>query len=314
MPLALIVIIAVVVLVAIWFIAIYNGIVTADNKCENAWQTIDAQLQRRNDLIPNLVETVKGYAAHESGTLEAVTAARSAVASATTPEAKMEASNMLTNTLKSLFAVAEAYPNLKANTNFQAPDRPHRHGEQDQLRSHELQRRRARVQQRHQDVPRQHRGRQQVPASSGLSRYRGIRAPGTKRQVLARRSSVRTGPQPFWLGSFFGPWSGCACAGASRCGSTPLYRTDGLSEETVRTRTYRIEKVAHGQFSRTIRPCDTNARRDTLRDQPIPSPGRLCVVRPPFAPRHGGHAAQSAPPRCSQRLPPRCPRRESRPS
>jgi len=63
--LPLIVIIAVVVLVAIWFIAIYNGIVTADNKCENAWQTIDAQLQRRNDLIPNLVETVKGYAAHE---------------------------------------------------------------------------------------------------------------------------------------------------------------------------------------------------------------------------------------------------------
>jgi len=119
MPLALIILIVVIVLVAIWFVVIYNGIVTADNKCENAWQTIDAQLQRRNDLIPNLVETVKGYAAHESGTLEAVTAARSAVAGATTPEAKMEASNMLTNTLKSLFAVAEAYPNLKANTNFQ---------------------------------------------------------------------------------------------------------------------------------------------------------------------------------------------------
>ena len=94
MPLALIILIVVIVLVAIWFVVIYNGIVTADNKCENAWQTIDAQLQRRNDLIPNLVETVKGYAAHESGTLEAVTAARSAVAGATTPEAKMEASNM----------------------------------------------------------------------------------------------------------------------------------------------------------------------------------------------------------------------------
>ena len=80
-------IVAVVLVVA--YISIYNGIVTADNKCDNAWQTIDAQLQRRNDLIPNLVETVKGYAAHESGTLEAVTAARSAVASAPTPEAKM---------------------------------------------------------------------------------------------------------------------------------------------------------------------------------------------------------------------------------
>ena len=116
---AIIILVVVIVLVAIWFVTIYNGIVTADNKCDNAWQTIDAQLQRRNDLIPNLVETVKGYAAHESGTLEAVTAARAAVASATTPEAKMDASNVLTGTLKSLFAVAEAYPDLKANTNFQ---------------------------------------------------------------------------------------------------------------------------------------------------------------------------------------------------
>ena len=66
---AIIILVVVIVLVAIWFVTIYNGIVTADNKCDNAWQTIDAQLQRRNDLIPNLVETVKGYAAHESGTL-----------------------------------------------------------------------------------------------------------------------------------------------------------------------------------------------------------------------------------------------------
>lgn len=108
----------IIALVMIW-ISIYNGIVTADNKCDNAWQTIDAQLQRRNDLIPNLVETVKGYAAHESKTLEAVTAARAAVTEAGSPEAKMEASNVLTDTLKSLFAVAEAYPDLKANTNFQ---------------------------------------------------------------------------------------------------------------------------------------------------------------------------------------------------
>lgn len=107
----------VVVLVVVW-ISIYNGIVTADNKCDNAWQTIDAQLQRRSDLIPNLVETVRGYASHESATLAAVTEARAAVDSAPTPEAKMEASNALTDTLRSLFAVAENYPDLKANANF----------------------------------------------------------------------------------------------------------------------------------------------------------------------------------------------------
>ncbi len=116
--LAVIIVLVIVAIVIIWGISIRNGIVRADNKCDAAWQTIDAQLQRRNDLIPNLVETVKGYATHESSTLEAVTAARAAVASAPTPEAKMEASNVLTGTLKSLFAVAESYPDLKANANF----------------------------------------------------------------------------------------------------------------------------------------------------------------------------------------------------
>lgn len=113
----IIALVVIVVLVVVW-VSIYNGIVTADNKCDNAWQTIDAQLQRRSDLIPNLVETVRGYASHESATLTAVTEARAAVDSAPTPEAKMEASNMLTDTLRSLFAVAESYPDLKANANF----------------------------------------------------------------------------------------------------------------------------------------------------------------------------------------------------
>ena len=113
----IIALVVIVVLVVVW-ISIYNGIVTADNKCDNAWQTIDAQLQRRSDLIPNLVETVRGYASHESATLAAVTEARAAVDSAPTPEAKLEASNMLTDTLRSLFAVAENYPDLKANANF----------------------------------------------------------------------------------------------------------------------------------------------------------------------------------------------------
>ena len=111
-------IVVVIVAIAAWFVSIYNGIVTKDNRCDNAWQTIDAQLQRRNDLIPNLVETVKGYMAHESTTLTAVTAARAAVAGASTPQAAMEASDQLSFALNHLFAVAESYPDLKASTNF----------------------------------------------------------------------------------------------------------------------------------------------------------------------------------------------------
>ncbi|MBQ9006255.1 MAG: LemA family protein [Atopobiaceae bacterium] len=115
----LIVLVALLALCAVWFITIYNGIVTKNNRCDNAWQTIDAQLQRRNDLIPNLVETVKGYASHESETLQAVTNARAAVAGAATPEAKMEASNELSGALGRLLVTLEAYPDLKANANFQ---------------------------------------------------------------------------------------------------------------------------------------------------------------------------------------------------
>jgi len=110
--------VAVAAVVGILWVNIHNGIVTKDNRCDNAWQTIDAQLQRRNDLIPNLVETVKGYMTHERETLEAVTNARAAVAGASTPEAAMAASGQLTQALGHLFAVAESYPDLKANSNF----------------------------------------------------------------------------------------------------------------------------------------------------------------------------------------------------
>lgn len=115
------IIIGVVVVIALvgLYISLNNGIVTARNRVQNAWETIDAQLQRRSDLIPNLVETVKGYAAHESGTLQAVTNARAAVMNAATPEAKMAANEQLTGAVRNLFAVAESYPELKANTNFQ---------------------------------------------------------------------------------------------------------------------------------------------------------------------------------------------------
>lgn len=106
------------VVIALWAIGVYNGLITLRNQTDEAWSDIDVQLKRRYDLIPNLVNTVKGYATHESGTLEKVIAARNAAMNATGPQAKGEAENMLAGTLKSLFAVTEAYPELKANEGF----------------------------------------------------------------------------------------------------------------------------------------------------------------------------------------------------
>lgn len=119
MDVRIIVIVVIVVVVVIAAIALYNNLVKLRNMVDNAWSQVDVQLQRRLDLIPNLVETVKGYASHERGTLDEVIQARSAVMGAATPQGKMEADNVLTGALKSLFAVAEAYPDLKANANFQ---------------------------------------------------------------------------------------------------------------------------------------------------------------------------------------------------
>lgn len=116
---AVIILVAIAVVLIVLIIALYNKLVKLRNMVDNAWAQIDVQLQRRLDLIPNVVETVKGYAQHESATLDAVTQARAAVANASTPESRMGANNHLTETLKSLFAVAEAYPDLKANANFQ---------------------------------------------------------------------------------------------------------------------------------------------------------------------------------------------------
>ena len=104
--------------IAFWLIVTYNGLITSRNRVDEAWSDIDVQLKRRYDLIPNLVSTVKGYAAHEAGTLEKVITARNAAMSAAGPHDKAEAENMLSGTLKSLFALSENYPDLKANTNF----------------------------------------------------------------------------------------------------------------------------------------------------------------------------------------------------
>ena len=108
----------IVVIVVLFFWLGFNGLVRNRNRVDNAWSQIDVQLKRRHDLIPNLVEAVKGYAAHERGTFEAVTAARANAINAQGPEQTAAAENQLTGALKSLFAVAEAYPDLKANQNF----------------------------------------------------------------------------------------------------------------------------------------------------------------------------------------------------
>lgn len=112
------IIIAVVVIIAGWLIAAYNGLVKLRMRAKEAWSDIDVQLKRRYDLIPNLVETVKGYAAHESQLFEKVTQARAAAMSAKGLAEKAGAENALSETLKSLFAVSESYPDLKASTNF----------------------------------------------------------------------------------------------------------------------------------------------------------------------------------------------------
>lgn len=108
----------VIVALAAGIIGIYNSLVRLKNKVDEGWADIDTQLKRRYDLIPNMVETVKGYAKHEKSTFEEVTKARNMAMNATTPEAKAEAENFLTGTLKSLFALSENYPELRANQNF----------------------------------------------------------------------------------------------------------------------------------------------------------------------------------------------------
>jgi len=116
LPIIIVVIIVIILVVA--FISMYNNFVRLRNRVEEAFSTMDVYMKKRFDLVPNLVETVKGYAAHESGTLDRVTSARSMIQSATTPDQRLQGESMLTSTLRSLFAVAENYPDLKANANF----------------------------------------------------------------------------------------------------------------------------------------------------------------------------------------------------
>ena len=115
-----VILIIVVVLIVLWAISVYNKLVVLRNRVKDQWAQIDVQLKRRFDLIPNLVETVKGYTKHESETLEAVIKARNTYVSATLPEDQMKADGELTQAISKLFALTESYPDLKADTNFQA--------------------------------------------------------------------------------------------------------------------------------------------------------------------------------------------------
>ena len=115
---ALIIILVIVVLIIAFFAGNYNSLVSLRNKVKDQWSQIDVNLKRRNDLIPNVVETVKGYAKHEKGTLEDVIKARNTFISAKTPEEEMKASGEITQAVSKLFALAESYPELKANENF----------------------------------------------------------------------------------------------------------------------------------------------------------------------------------------------------
>lgn len=112
------IILGIVVVLLLWLVLMYNSLVRVRNQVQNAWAQIDVQLKRRTDLIPNLIESVKGYMKHEKKVLTEVTKARTQMMSAQTPTEKAEANNMLTGALKSLFAVSENYPDLKANENF----------------------------------------------------------------------------------------------------------------------------------------------------------------------------------------------------
>lgn len=114
----LVLFLAIVGVLLIAAVGIYNGLIALRNRCQNAWSQVDVQLKRRYDLIPNLIETVKGYAKHESGVFQSVTEARTKAMAAGTVKDQGQAETMLQGALKSLFAVAEAYPDLKANQNF----------------------------------------------------------------------------------------------------------------------------------------------------------------------------------------------------
>ena len=148
------IIIGVLVVLVVWIIMIYNGLVAMRQRVNQSFADIDVQLKQRHDLIPNLVETVKGYAGHERGTLEAVIKARQTAVAAPSLDQKVQAENMLSGALRQLFALSESYPDLKANANFQQLQaRAVRHREQARGGAALLQQCGAGIQHRHPELP-----------------------------------------------------------------------------------------------------------------------------------------------------------------
>lgn len=127
----LIVVIALVAIIVVWGVSVYNSLIGLKQKVEEGFSTMDVYLKKRFDLIPNLVETVKGYAAHEKDTLEAVIKARNSYLTATTPEQAIDSANQITGALNKLFSLTESYPDLKANENFLQLQQDLRKGEED---------------------------------------------------------------------------------------------------------------------------------------------------------------------------------------
>ena len=148
------IVLAVIVVAALWVMSIYNGLVSMRQRVNQAFADVDVQLRQRHDLVPNLVETVKGYAAHERGTLDEVVKARNAAVTAQGPEQKAAAENMLSGALRQLFALSEAYPDLKANANFPGiAGGVERHREQDRGGPALLQQCGAGIQHQHPAIP-----------------------------------------------------------------------------------------------------------------------------------------------------------------
>ena len=188
--LVVVLVVTVVVAVAVlgWIVATYNGLVRRRNGVTNAWSQIEVQLKRRYDLVPNLVETVRGYATHERQTFDSVTAARAAAVAAQGPAEQAKAENALSATLRSLFAVSEAYPQLQASRNFaDLAGRAVRHREPHRLLAAVLQRRRPDLQQQRPDRPDQHRRRHRRLHAARVVRGARRGAPPRPGPLLTRR-------------------------------------------------------------------------------------------------------------------------------
>ena len=184
-PTSTIILLVVIVVVVLWAISVYNGLVAMRQRVNQAFADVDVQLRQRHDLVPNLVETVKGYAAHERGTLDEVVKARNAAVAAQGPAQQAAAENMLSGALRQLFALSEAYPDLKANAEFPAiADRADRSGKQDRRLAALLQQRGAGIQHRHPALPRRFVRRLVRFRAEGLS---SISAPTARPNCKRRR-------------------------------------------------------------------------------------------------------------------------------